>query len=66
VRAVVALLKQGEGDALFLYCSDSPALMRKDGKLILDSRSGIWKPVVKPAVLPLIDLPHEFGIIPIT
>jgi ABC-type molybdate transport system substrate-binding protein len=66
VRAVVNLLKADEGDALFVYCSDSPALLRKDGKLILDERCGVWKPGVEPKVLPLIDLPYQFGIIPLS
>lgn len=66
VRAVACLLERSEGDALFLYCSDSPALLRKAGELILDERCGLWQRGVEPDVLPLIELPYRFGIIPVT
>ena len=66
VRAVVALLDSVAGDALLLYCSDSPALLRKDGKIVLDRRCGLWQSGVEPEVLSLIAPPYEFGIIPVT
>jgi acetaldehyde dehydrogenase (acetylating) len=64
VRAVTALLRAYSGDALFLYCTDSPALMRKDGRIILDRRAGLWDEGVEPDVLSLVDLPFEWGAIP--
>lgn len=64
VRAVVVLLHAYRGDALFLYCTDSAALMRRGGRIILNRRAGIWEDGVEPNVLSLIDLPYEWGDIP--
>jgi hypothetical protein len=66
VRAVAALLHAFPGNAYFAYSGDSPALLRRNGKTILDRRCGVWMPEVEPNVLPLIDLPYEWGIIPVT
>ena len=64
VRAVVALLHAFPGDLLFMYCSDWPALLRKDGRIILDRDADLWDEGVEPDVLSLIDLPYEWGHIP--
>lgn len=66
VRGLVTLLRAFEGDALFLHAPDKPALMRKGATITIDPRCGLWGPQVEPRVLPLIDLPHTWGIIPIT
>jgi hypothetical protein len=66
VRAVMALLHAYPGDALFMYCSDSPALLRKDGRVILDKRAGLWDEGEEPQVLSLVDLPYTFGTIAVT
>jgi hypothetical protein len=66
VRAVMALLHAYPGDALFMYCSDSPALLRKGGRIILDRRAGLWDEGVEPNVLALVNLPYTFGTIPVT
>lgn len=66
VRAVMALLHAYPGDALFMYCSDYPALLRKDGRIILDRNAGLWDEGVEPDVLSLVDLPYTFGTIPVT
>lgn len=65
VIGVTTLLRLMPGDALFVYSSQSPALLRKGGRLILDRRAGLWGEGVVPRVLPLVDLPYEFGEIPL-
>lgn len=65
VRAVISILRGIPGDALLLYSGDSPALMRKHGKVVLDKRCGLWQPHVEPKVLPLITLQHEWSEIPV-
>ena len=65
VRAVLALLHACSGDALLMYCSDTPVLLRKDGKLILDKRTDLWE-LVGNDLLGLVDLPYEFGVIPVS
>lgn len=65
VRAVMTLLHAFPGDALLLYSTGSPALLRKGGSLILDRRCGLWAPDVEPHVLPLVDVPHSWGTIPL-
>ncbi len=64
-RAVSALLNAYPGDALLRYSSDLPALLRKDGRIVLDARCGLWNRDVEPQVLPLIPQPHVFALIPI-
>lgn len=65
-RAVNTLLRAFEGDALLIYAPDNPTLLRKEGDLILDERRGLWGADIEPQILPLIDLPFRFGIIPST
>lgn len=65
VNAVTALLDAYPGDALLMYCSDSPALMRKAGRLTLDPRAGLWMPEIEPEVLSLMKQPYRFERIPI-
>jgi hypothetical protein len=65
-RAVNALLHAFGGDALLIYAPDYPTLLRKKGDLVLDERRGLWSLDVEPQILPLIDLPFRFGIIPST
>jgi hypothetical protein len=65
VNATMALLAAYAGDALLMYCSDSPALMRKAGRLTLDPRAGLWMSGVEPEVLSLVPRPYWFERIPI-
>src|SRR4051812_24882354 len=44
MRAVVCLLHAYPGDAMLLYSTGSPALLRKHGDLMLDQRCGLWQP----------------------
>ena len=66
IRAVISILRGVPGDALLLYSSDSPALLRRNSQLILDKRCGIWQPNVEPQVLPLISLRYVWGEIPVS
>jgi len=66
IRAAVSLFRGVPGDALLLYSGDRPALLRRNGQLILDKRCGVWHPDVEPQVLPLITLPYSWGEIPVT
>ncbi|MBI1209993.1 MAG: hypothetical protein GC190_00900 [Alphaproteobacteria bacterium] len=59
VRAVVSLLRAMPGDVLLLYSGDTPALMRKHGRLMLDKRCGLWRSDVEPKVLPLVTLQYD-------
>lgn len=62
VRSVVHLLKTyPRADALFLYSSDTPALLRKSGQLVLYRTAGLWAPGVEPSVLPLIEPGYEWA-----
>ena len=65
MRAVMCLLHAYSGDALLLYSSGVPAMLRKGGELILDDRCGLWHPGVEPQVLAMVDLPHRRGVIPL-
>jgi hypothetical protein len=65
MRAVLSLLHAYPGDALLLYSTGAPALLRKRGDLLLDQRCGLWQPEVEPHVLQMVDLPHRFGVIPL-
>jgi hypothetical protein len=65
MRAVISLLHAYPGDALLLYSTGSPALLRKRGVLMLDERCGLWQPDVEPQVLSMVDLPYRFGVIPL-
>lgn len=64
VRAVMAMLHAVRGDALFIYCSDTPALLRRSGAMVLDPSAGLWQPGIEPSVLPLVDLDYRFAPIP--
>ena len=64
VRALVALLHLSSEDLLFVYSSDYPALLRTGGRIVLDKNVGVWRPEVEPKVLPLIDLPYDWGSLP--
>jgi hypothetical protein len=55
VRCVAHLLDAyPKSDALFLYSSDTPALLRRSGRTTLYRTAGLWAPAVVPQVLPLI------------
>ncbi|MBL8548944.1 MAG: hypothetical protein JNJ73_03085 [Hyphomonadaceae bacterium] len=60
---VAALLHAYEGDLLYIHLG-CPALRRKDGRVVLDRKAGIWEPGVEPDQLSMIDMPYEFGELP--
>lgn len=60
VRAASALLHAYSGDLLFLYLDAYPALMRKNGRIILEQTSRIWD---NADLLAMVDLPYEWGTI---
>lgn len=65
LHAVIALLHAYPGDALLLHCTDTPALLRKAGRIVLDEREDLWDSI-EPGILSLIKLPYEFGVIPVS
>jgi len=63
-RAVGALLREQEGDALLIYAPDYPALLRKSGELILDERRSFWS--VETGLMSYLPSPSRLGIIPLS
>jgi hypothetical protein len=64
VRTVMLFLNATEADAYFVYCSDSPALIRRNGEVVLDPRCGVWKPGIEPETLPLVTMAYRWREIP--
>ena len=63
VSAAMALLHAYPGDLLFMYLLHYPALMRRQGRLVLQY-PGLWDPQYRPDVISLIDLPYGWGDLP--
>jgi len=57
---VLAVLRQVPGDAVLLFGGGSVLLLRRAGRLHLDSRTGVWT----PERLALTDAPYEMQALP--
>lgn len=60
LQSIVAVLRQDAGDAVLLFSGETPLLLRHEGKLLLDARSGIWT----RERLSLVDLPYALRNLP--
>ena len=56
LRAVMALLKTSNGDAALFLNYETPLLLRRQGKLMLNAECGWWR---RPAMLELVDMPYS-------
>lgn len=57
IRAVMSILRNSDGDAVFQFNYDYPLLERSNGRLMLNSD---WKEWISYSMLKEVDVPYEF------
>ena len=60
VTTSLHVLEQGSFDAALLFNGESPVLLRRSGKLILNKSKGFWR----PCMLSLVKTPHTLEDLP--
>lgn len=60
LQGVLALLRQEPGDAVLLFLGETVLLLRRHGRLFLDTRTGIWN----PDRLELVRMPYTLEVLP--
>ena len=60
MRVLLTVLHNYPGDVLFVEL-ENPALLRKNGRIVLDNKHGTWNDDVEPNLRAMLNLPYEFG-----